>query len=192
VGGFKKHNVYTNETEDIIKIISGVERNDKGYTFTLNDTKKGWITKTLTAVFKNDKNVFEQLTKYKYGRDINLFYHILKTGKGFYFTEIMGVYRIHEGGIFSLQKQSLINFSNHYKIYNELYKSNFDEYTRYMNIRHTLALFKYNLFNKYPGNTLKKKIQLYFEAIMLVRSIREFIFLFTVLIPSKIKSRLRK
>src|SRR5690554_4191081 len=58
VGGFEKINVYTNETKNIIKKISDVEENDKGYTFTLNDTKKGWITKTLTAVFRNDKNIF--------------------------------------------------------------------------------------------------------------------------------------
>src|SRR5690606_5539535 len=55
VGGFKKYNIHNNDTEDIIKIVSGVKQNEKGYTFELDDLKKGWITKTLTAVFRNDK-----------------------------------------------------------------------------------------------------------------------------------------
>lgn len=190
VGGFKKVNVYNNKTENIIKKITGVEKNEKGYSFTLNDTQKGWITKTLTAFFKNDKNVIKKLNKYKYGRDINLFYHILKTGKGFYFTEILGVYRIHEGGINSM-KYGKINSNVAYNVYKELYQVNKDEFTRYMNFNHTLALLNYNLFNKYPENTLKKKFKLYYEAILLVSNFREFISLFSVLISPEIKSKLR-
>jgi len=119
VGGFKKHNVITKNEEDIIIIPKGVVTNDKGYAFTLNDTKKGWLTKTLTSVFRNDKDIFNLMTHYRYGRDVNLFYHILKTGKGFYFTEIMGVYRVHEGGVNSM-KQGRVNSNAAYnRLYND-------------------------------------------------------------------------
>ena len=96
VGGYKQINNYTQKSDNIIKIPSGINKNEKGFPFTLNDQKKIWLTQPLTAVFKNDKNVIYHLLKYQNRRDTNLFYHLLKTGKGFYFTEILGVYRIHE------------------------------------------------------------------------------------------------
>jgi glycosyltransferase involved in cell wall biosynthesis len=185
VGGYKQINIYTQESENIILISPGIKKDEKGYSFTLNDKKKGWNTSPLTAVFKNDKNVINQLLKYKNRNVENLFYHILKTGKGFYFTEIMGVYRIHSGGVYSM-KLGKINRNADYKIYKELYQLNKDDYTRHMSIRYTAALLRYNLFNNYPGNKLQKNLQLYFEIIPRVRNFMDFTFLISVFLPSKL------
>jgi glycosyltransferase involved in cell wall biosynthesis len=191
VSGYKKYNVYTKEEEDNINIPSGVKLSNLGYTFTLDYTKKGWITKTLTALFRNDISMLNKLSRYKYGKDVNLFYHLLKNGeKGFYFTEIMGVYRVHEGGIYSM-KPLIVIINSAYHTYKELYQINKDEYTRYMNLMHTLTLLNYNLFNNYTGNSLKIRINLYVEIILLVKSIKEIRFLLTVFIPEKIKSKIK-
>jgi glycosyltransferase involved in cell wall biosynthesis len=184
VGGFKKVNVYTNETENIIKNISGLERNNKGYTFTLNDTKKSWITKTLTAVFRNDKNILNQITNYKYGRDINLFYHILKTGKGYYFTEIMGVYRIHEGGVNSM-KHGETNIIAAFNIYKELYSINKDDFTRHMYLRATFNYLNFSLHDGEKDYHLIKNLIKIIKSI--IRNISEYFLLLKVLIPIKIK-----
>lgn len=191
VGGFKKFNLSSNESDDIILLPENVLKTKNGFTFTLNNTKERWLTKTLTAVFYNDKNIFNQLGKYKYCRDIDLFYHLLKTGKGFYFTEVLGVYRIHEGGVNSM-KQGKVNSNAAYNVYKELYLLNKDEFSRYMYLRNTLALLNYNLYNKYKNNTFINKLQLFFEAIPLVRTLKEFIFLFTALLSPHIKSKYKK
>jgi glycosyltransferase involved in cell wall biosynthesis len=191
VGGYKQ--IYNNKPEsvNIIKIPPGINKNEKGFSFTLNDQKKSWLTQPLTAVFRNDKIVNVSLLKYKKKRDTNLFYHLLKTGKGFYFTEIMGVYRIHEGGTFSMN-HGRINNNSSYIICKELYQINKDEYSRYWNIRFTVALLRYNLYNKYPGNNIQKKVQLYFEIISLVRNFKDFTFLFSVFLTPKFLFTLKR
>lgn len=171
VGGFRKNNIYTKESEDIIKVISGVNKNKKGYTFGLNDCRKEWLTKTLTAVFKNDKQVFDFLLNYKYGRDVHLFYHILKKGKGFYFTEVFGIYNIHDGGVFSM-KQEIVKKETAYNIYKELHLKNKDEFTRSMRFSHTLGLFNFLVKNK-NHNTQYNTLKLYVEALILFRKFKE-------------------
>lgn len=190
VGGFKKINVYNKECDEIIIIPYGVNKSNEGYDFTLEEIKKGWLTKTLTAVFRNDITLNDKLGKYKYGRDINLFYHILKTGKGFYFTEVMGVYRIHEGGVNSM-KHGRINSNAAYNVYKELYLLNRDEWTKDRCFFHTLGLLNYNLFNKYYGNTFKNNLKLYIEACTLLKNISEVKFLITVFVSPKLKAILK-
>lgn len=172
VGGFKKFNIYNNNSEDIIKIISGVKKNEKGYEFDLYDLKKGWITKTLTAVFRNNSKVFNLLKPYKYSRDIHLFYHLLRTGKGFYFTEVFGVYNIHEGGVNSM-KQGIVNKVAAYNSYKELHLKNMDNFTRIMRFNHTLGLFNYLIKNKNMNNGEFNVVKLYFEAVFLLRKPKE-------------------
>lgn len=189
VGGFMRYDESLKKCDDSIFFLNANKANEKGFSFTLDDTKKHWLTKTLTALFRADSNLEKLLERYKYGRDINLFYHILKNGKGFYFNEIMGVYRVHEGGINSM-KYGQVNSNAAYNVYKELYEINKDEWTRYMNIRNTLALFNYNLYNKYEGNTGAKRLKLYFEAIKLTSSISDLRLLFTNLLSPTFKSKL--
>lgn len=79
--------------------------NEDGLTFDAYYIFKRWISKTLTVVFRNDYNYSEILNQYEYPRDVHLFYHILKKGKGYFLPFIGGVYRVHDGGIFSASSQ---------------------------------------------------------------------------------------
>lgn len=179
VGGFKSVNVYTKEEEDVIKTPKGVIKNSDGYSFTLSDTRNNWITKTLTLVFRNKSEILKQLGQYKSIRDVHLIYHILKTGKGYYFTEVMGTYRIHKGGIFSMRNKDS-KLIKHYQIYKELYLVNHDEYCRknYFNI--TLIFFEYNFFTK---KDLKGSFSLFRESISLVRKPKELMLIVLYLLP---------
>lgn len=60
-----------------------------------------WVTQTLTAVFRKCNIELEIYRKYKYFRDYHLYYHLLKKGKGYYFSDIMGVYRNSSLGEFT-------------------------------------------------------------------------------------------
>lgn len=79
--------------------------NEDGLTFDALYIFRRWISKTLTVVFRNDHNYSSLLSQYQYARDVHLFYHILKNGKGFFFPFIGGVYRVHDGGVFSASSQ---------------------------------------------------------------------------------------
>jgi len=189
VGGFTQLVEITQETSIIIKNLKENDYGKNGYTFSLNEMQKSWITKTLTSVFRKDLHDQTNFSDYKHLRDIHYFYHLIRNHKGFYFTENFGVYRIHEGGINSM-KQGRVNFNAAYNCYKELYEKNKDEFTRIMNRRHTLGLLNYNLYNKYPGNTWRRNISLFFEAVKLTRRLTEVKYLFTAFIPSDLKTKL--
>lgn len=193
VGGYKRYNIYTKESDLIIAKPTDIKTfvNDNGFAFKLNHTNKGWLTKTLTTVFRKDILLSEELAAYKYLRDIHLFYHLLKKGNGFYFTEEMGVSHVHRGGINSM-KQGEINANAAYNVYKELYDFNKDEWTRYMNIRNTLALFNYNLYNRYKGNSCKQTARLYLEAILLTRGFMDVRLLITNLFPQSFKLQVKR
>lgn len=146
VSGYTKYNTYTKKYESIIDSPSGLETSPEGFSFSLEDSRKRWLTKTLTALFRNDVQVTQQLAEYKYGRDVHLFYHILKSGKGFYFTKEMGVYRVHLGGVVSM-KSTAFHYKTGYLIYKELYGKNNDEYSRKEFLRSTLSLLNIKIYS---------------------------------------------
>jgi glycosyltransferase involved in cell wall biosynthesis len=125
VGGFKSINVDTGEEKQTIRVVNKRDR-DYGYTFIKNDITKGWITKTLTSLFRREAINDMSINHFYYSRDVHLFYHILRGGKGFYFTEVFGIYRIHSEGIFSLKAKTKKLIDSYY-IYKELYKFYYDE-----------------------------------------------------------------
>ena len=106
---------------------SYINETEQGFEFDLSS--RGWLTKSLTLVFRKNQEIFKQFEKYKYGRDVHLNYHLLKKGKGYYFKESFGVYNIHEGGIFSL-KSKRKKIIDHFFLYQELYEENKDEFLR--------------------------------------------------------------
>lgn len=55
----------------------------------------------MTIVYRSDPKLLKDYNKYKNKRDAALIYSILKNGKGYLMEESMGVYRIHNGGIWS-------------------------------------------------------------------------------------------
>lgn len=80
----------------------------EGFSFDLSYYVTGvWIIQTLTLFYRKsayDYNIYRQ---YKSPMDATLFYHLLKSGKGFLMPEIMSVYRIHSGGAYSGRKYNV-------------------------------------------------------------------------------------
>lgn len=83
------------------KLISKID-----FDFTLKDIFEQTIAKTLTVVFRRSFIDFNVLQQYHYARDTHLIYHLLLNGKGRYFAESLGVYRLHQGGVFSVNNQN--------------------------------------------------------------------------------------
>jgi glycosyltransferase involved in cell wall biosynthesis len=184
VGGYIKKNETTCNTQIILKNGFCNDPNNKGITFTLSEMKNDWITKTLTILFKKSDLDKINLAFYKHATDTHLIYHLLKNKKAFYFNEIFGIFRVHRGGINSMQPEKY-RTSMAYICYKELYEHNGDDFTRYMYRKKTLGLLNYNLYNRSQEKEIKRSIKLYLKAVKLTKNIREIFPLFIVIVPRK-------
>lgn len=192
VGGYLTR--YLNENKEEVTIRK-IKENDfpNGFTLKLEDSLTNWLTQPLTVLFINNKDIYNKLYLYNFSRDIHLFYHLFKVGKGFYFTDIMGVYNRHDGGIFNSKHKKIENYLIHYKIYKELYFYNKDKFTRKMYFNNIRALI--SKINEYKNkkNILEiKKIDLFMEGLMISNSFKEIIMMFFIFLPKRIKNLFRK
>lgn len=64
-------------------------------------TRNKWLTQPLTCMYRKSAFKLDEYTKYKNAKDLTLFYHILKSGKGYFMKDCMAVYRVHDGGVWS-------------------------------------------------------------------------------------------
>jgi glycosyltransferase involved in cell wall biosynthesis len=108
-------------------------RRKEGFTYNLQDLKYNWYCKTLTTVLRKHilNSFLRDYMKYRYCRDVHLFYYTLMFGKGYYFSEIFGVYNRHDNGIFSsisLREKSIVN----YNVYSELYFCTKNKHIRFI------------------------------------------------------------
>jgi glycosyltransferase involved in cell wall biosynthesis len=158
-GGYETLNEETGERS--IEIETRFMKEPEGFSFDLTEMSLDWFTKTLASIFRADiiKKDPDILTSYRYCRDVHLFYHLMKEGKGFYFNEVFGVYRIHRGGVKSMVGDRF-NKNIAYERSKELYERNRDTYTRALHLRSVSSLLKYDLRHRYPENTLKRRCQL--------------------------------
>jgi len=191
VGGYCSKHEYTKEKQNIIKESSKDCEDKNGYSFNLHDTYKHWNTKLLTAVFINDDNVFSRLAEYKYNRDVHLFYHLLKYGDGFYITQVLGVHRIHEGGVHSMVDKRKLAVGGFY-IYKELYEKNKDEYTRKMYLNYLFIMMNIKIFN---GSFAKQYDLNLFElirvSISLLKSPKDMFLLYQIFVSDNLKRKLK-
>lgn len=187
-GGYiSKHNGLKRNI--IMESISGIEEEtDAGFTFNLESG--GWLTKTLTAVFRNRSDIFKKLNQYTYSRDIHLFYHLLKEGKGYYHKEIFGLYNIHDGGVNSL-KQGKVNILAFYNSQKEIYKFNKENITRKKALAGTLSYFNYELYNGDISRSYKTIFKLIKEAMMYIRDHKDVKMMMTSLLPESLKKKIR-
>lgn len=80
-----------------------------------------WLTQTLTVMYRRSALDLKRYALYGMSMDIILFYALLKNGKGYCFPDIMGVYRLHGGGVWSevsLNQRRLIELKARLAIYN--------------------------------------------------------------------------
>lgn len=79
-----------------------------------------WLTQTLTVMYRRSALNLKRYERYGMSMDIILFYELLKHGKGYCFPEAMGVYRYHNGGVWSEVSQNrrrLVEFKARLAIY---------------------------------------------------------------------------
>ncbi len=189
-GGYISQNTITDEKKEIV--MGKYDLKDKnGFSFTLKEMEKDWITKTFTSVFRSNSLEFSLLNQYRYLRDIHLFYHLIKNKRGYYFNSVFGVYNIHPGGVNSMQ-HGIVNFNANYNSFKELYFYNKDEFTRNMYLKGTLSLLSYDIYNHYSNNTINRRIKLFKEAVLLVRNIVEIKWLLNSFLSREFKDKFKK
>jgi glycosyltransferase involved in cell wall biosynthesis len=164
-----------------------------GVPFSLDEMEDEWLTKTLTVCFRRDAlfEYFSKAPKYAFRRDVHLFYHLIKEGKGFYSNDVLGVYRIHGGGLYSANV-GVVNTNVAYHCYRELYVKNGDYFTRRMYLRSTLNLFNFDLTHRYAENTIARLAGLFFTSVRLANKRQEFGWVVKSLIPIRIKLALKR
>jgi len=186
-GGFESLDEVTDERSVVNKSCQSSGAN--GFSFGLDEMQKDWITKTLTVLFRGDALDEYHTKNYVDARDVHVFYHVVKTGRGFYFNEVFGVYRIHAGGIHS-GNYGKVNFNVNYLCYRGLYDQNGDAFTRRMCLKATLPLLKYDLFHTYQENTRRRRIRLLSEVVHLAKTGKDYAFIFYHFLPRRIKTLL--
>ena len=73
-----------------------------GITYDLNSLIHGsWYNQPLTLVYRFEALNVNEYLKYPNAKDATLVYHLLKNGKGYLMPDVMGVYRLHSGGVWA-------------------------------------------------------------------------------------------
>lgn len=84
-------------------------------------TRGGWLFQPLSVVFRKSALDLNKFLKYAIHIDAVLFYALLKEGKGYCMPDVMGVYRIHDAGVWSglnLNRQRIFSLKAREAIYN--------------------------------------------------------------------------
>ncbi|MBP9794043.1 MAG: glycosyltransferase [Flavobacterium sp.] len=86
----------------------------------LNNIFDPYCTMSLTCVFRKDRLFLDQLDGLKRFKDNSLYLLLLKNGDGMFINKKTSVYRIHDGGVFSLKSFFFQQYSSYLNI-KELY-----------------------------------------------------------------------
>ena len=101
---------------------------ESGFSFSYKNNK-GWLTKTLTLVFRTD--LLDEYNKMNNCLDSVLVYCLMKYGRAFVFNDFWGVYRKQNGGLCS-KKSLLENTKRNYGVLKKLYYYDPNSTTRRM------------------------------------------------------------
>ena len=173
-GGYQTLDVKTGIKEKVIKKVKPCDDGrEGGYSFTQAEASKVWITKMLTLMYRNLDIDNLTLLQYRYSRDVHLIYHLLQKGKGFFFLELFGVYRLHDGGVFS-SKSEREKAILRYRINQELYHKNRDNNSRIMYFLAITSLLKSHA-QLFPVKESEFSIhRMFFKLFFLTRTTGEF------------------
>lgn len=134
-----------------------------------DNRSKIWISETSSIVYRLAAH--EEYKNYPFEKRDNVhLYFLLKYGKGFCLSNVMSVYRLHQGGIFSKQNLDARLLNGGYKALKNLY--NFEKtpdarYLYYRNYALTFLLTKGRILFKEPFN-LRKFISLPYFILSIV------------------------
>lgn len=97
------------------------DKDFKGADYDLKNLIGGkWLTQTLTVMYRRSALDLKRYAAYGMSMDMILFYELLRNGKGYCFPDIMAVYRLHNGGVWSevsLNARRLVEFKARLAIY---------------------------------------------------------------------------
>lgn len=110
-----------------------------GFTLSMKEMQYDWWIRIMTIAYRRD--ALEELDQagYRFRRDVHLFYHLLRSGRGYFFNQVFGVYRRHGGGIYSGQPRAG-QIRDSFLAYRELYEKNRDRFTARRCLVFTVAL----------------------------------------------------
>ena len=192
-GGFSidKCESHSIDKNNIDKVFAPPTKGSRGFWFDLIDAKRHWYTKTLTLVFRNGIITPEIVGKYKYFKDVHLNYHLLKVGRGYYFSQVVGVYRVHPGGVYS-SNRGAVNKTIHYLCSRELYKVNRDDFNRSRFVRHSAELFGSYVNEGNRRISMIEAIRSFGWAMVLARHLEEFGWIIKAMLPTSFKNIMRR
>ncbi|WP_310993585.1 glycosyltransferase family 2 protein [Aequorivita marina] len=131
-----------------------------------------WYTKTLTVVFRKDVHSSIDYSMYEKHRDTTLFYELLKINNAICLNFIAGVYRIHQGGIWSLKSKRDRDIAAYIHL-EEIYY--FNQEDENLKIKIKKVLYRLNLIASY--NTLllliKNSRSFYFKMYLLKKLLKK-------------------
>ncbi len=132
------------------------------FEFTKEDAfKNGWITKTLTSVFRGDLYDGEFLSRFKYRRDVHLVYMLLSSGNGVCFSSFSGVYRLNQYSTFGGRPKNEKILQN-YNVYEEFYRLERDEILGHQLVKYYTKLVINNIT---PPRLPEKRLRYYAKFI---------------------------
>lgn len=116
---------------------------------------EGWITKTLTCMYRNKDYDSVFLRKFKYCRDVHLVYLMLSKGNGACFSFIGGTYRLNPSSTYG-GKTRIEQVEQNYYVYEELYQKTNDKVMREKVMEFYLVLFEKQVRGfRFPHNLLQ-------------------------------------
>lgn len=97
------------------------ENGNKSYEIKMEEFFKIWANHPCTVMFRKSMYDIEDVKYYTYYRDVNMFFNILMHGRLICFSDCSAVYRIHEGGVWSMipiLKKKELDLKVHRELYN--------------------------------------------------------------------------
>lgn len=105
------------------KIFNGTDISQNDFNHKIENTTidysnifRPYCSLTLTAVFRKDALDLELLKTFKYSKDNSIYIILLRNGKGVFMDFESAVYRVHEGGVYSLQSEFFKTYSSYLNV----------------------------------------------------------------------------
>ncbi len=161
------------------------DRYNKPFSFTFSTLPWVWITKTLTLMYRSNKEARDKVSRYRYNRDVHEVYYATYNGKGYYMPDVMAVYRMLDSGIWSKQDTNKKNWTN-YDLYKELYRYEPNKAVRKRYMNATLAYYNGLAFGKGTWWHFATNAKLYFEALHHISDAKDLVFCLGGLVPTAV------
>lgn len=159
------------------------------FRFTLKDWSGYWYTKTLTLMYRRTMLDDFQYHRFKWCRDVHICYHLLLKGEGIYMNDVLGVYNVHNGGVFSLTSADS-KLVTHYDIYSEIHDYYKDDVSRKLLYYSVLNL----IINKPISLGFSELFQIFKKGMALSDSLKQKMKLIVAIIykPKSVVNYIRK